>query len=236
MNKEEFYNNLLDLGIELSNNQKENLEKFAKLLIEYNKHTNITSIIDINEIYLKHFYDSLTLIKAINLNDNLSVLDVGSGGGFPGIVLAIVFPNLKITLLDSNNKKSKFQEYIINKLNLKNVIVVNDRAENYFKTSKKYDLVVARAVANLTILSELCIPFVKNNGLFIAMKGNFDEELKDAEYAIEFLGGSIKAKISFELPILGDKRALIVISKEKESPDGYPRTYDKIMKKPLKNK
>lgn len=234
MNKEEFYINIKNnLNIELSEIQKDNLSKFCELLIDYNKHTNITAIKDVDGIYLKHFYDSLTLVKGIDLNKSLDVLDIGSGGGFPGIVLGIVFPNLKITLLDSNHKKSDFQKYIIDNLKLNNIDVVNDRAENYFKLGKKFDLVTARAVANLNILSELCIPFVNNNGLFIAMKGNVDGEFNKAKTAIEFLGGNVEDVISFTLPISNDVRNLIIIRKIKDTPMGYPRVYDKITKKPL---
>ncbi len=235
MSKEEFFNLLKsELNLELDDNQKDNLNRFAELLLEYNKHTNITAIKDINGVYLKHFYDSLTLIKAINLFDNISVLDVGSGGGFPGIVLAICFPNLKVTLLDSNHKKSDFQEYIVQNLNLNNVIVINDRAENYFKLGNKYDLVVARAVANLSVLCELCIPFVNINGYFIAMKGDASIEIKDASYAIEFLGGKLYNVCKFYLKDNNDLRNLVVIRKDIDSPSGYPRNYDKIVKKPIK--
>ena len=152
MNKETFYEELQKINITLTNEQKENLEKFADLLIEYNKHTNITAIKDKEGIYLKHFYDSLTLIKITDLNEHLALLDIGSGGGFPGIVLKIVFPDLDITLLDSNNKKSEFQKFIIQNLDLKEIKVVCDRAENYYKKGAKYDIVVARAVSSLNIL------------------------------------------------------------------------------------
>ena len=234
MTKEEFYKNLKDeLGIELTENQKESLLKFANLLIDYNKHTNLTSITELDEIYLKHFYDSLTLSKTIGLHNILDVLDVGSGGGFPGIVLGIVFPNLNITLLDSNHKKTDFQKYAIQELGLHNIFLVNERAEDFYKNGNQYDLVVARAVANLSILSELCIPFVKKNGYFIAMKGNVAEELENAKNAIEFLGGKIDQIDSFSLPISLDNRTLIKILKEKDTPSGYPRTYEKIKKKPI---
>ncbi len=236
MNKEEFYNLLeKDLKIFLTDDQKKQLNSFANILIDYNKHTNITAITDINDIYLKHFYDSLTLVNVIDLSKKMSVLDVGSGGGFPGIVLAVMYPNLNITLLDSNNKKSRFQELVVQKLSLSNVVVINDRAENFFKISKKFDLVVARAVANMSILAELCIPFVNINGYFIAMKGKDNLELKESEQAVEFLGGKIENKVSIKLPITNDDRTLVTIIKIKNTPVGYPRVYDKILKKPLKN-
>lgn len=234
MNKETFYEELLKINIRLTNEQKEKLDKFANLLIEYNKHTNITAIKDMEGIYLKHFYDSLTLIEIIDLNQNLSLLDVGSGGGFPGIVLKIVFPNLNITLLDSNNKKSEFQKYIIRSLDLKDITVVNDRAENYYQKGTKYDIVVARAVSSLNILSEITIPFVKQNGYFIAMKADAQEELEISKNGIKTLGGEIKEIIQLNLPIENSLRTLIKVEKISETPNLYPRSYDKIIKKPLK--
>lgn len=235
MSKEEFYLYLKDnLNIELSDMQKDQLEKFAKLLIEYNEHTNITAITEIDDIYLKHFYDSLTLVLATDLTKKLNILDIGSGGGFPGIVLKIVFPYLNITSVDGNHKKTDFQNYIIDNLGLTGIEVINERAEIYYKTGNRYDLVVARAVADLTVLSELCIPFVKNGSFFIAMKGNAIEEVNEAGYAIDKMGGLLKPLITFKLPISGDSRCLIVIEKVNDTPEGYPRVYDKILKKPLK--
>ncbi len=235
MNKEEFYNLLKnELKVVLNDKQKNDLESFVNLLLEYNKHTNITAIRDKESVYLKHFYDSLTLVRVINLEEKLEVLDVGSGGGFPGIVLAIVFPNLNITLLDSNHKKSDFQSYIVNNLKLNNVTIVNDRAENYFNKGLKYDLVVARAVASLRILTELCLPFVKVNGHFIAMKADASLEFEEAIKTISFLGGNIVKQEKFYLKDNSDLRNLIDIKKVKDSPSGYPRVYDKIVKKPIK--
>ena len=234
MNKDNFYIELSKLGIVLNEKQKGDLENFAHLLLEYNKHTNITAIRDIDGVYLKHFYDSLTLVKVYDLSKEVNVLDVGSGGGFPGIVLAIVYPNLKVTLLDSNHKKSDFQKYIVDNLKLNNVLVVNDRAENYYKKGIQYDLVVARAVANLSVLSELCIPFVKNSGYFISMKGDSALEIEEAKGAIRFLGGNIENIQTFFLQNGEDIRNLVVIKKEKDTPSGYPRIYDKIVKKPIK--
>lgn len=234
MNKEEFINELSKLGITLTESQSESLEKYANILIDYNKHTNITAITDKESIYLKHFYDSLTLTKIINLNTNLKVLDIGSGGGFPGIVIKIIFPNLNITLLDSNNKKSEFQKYVIKELDLKDIEVINDRAENYFKKGLKYDLVVARAVSNMLVLDELCIPFLKINGNAVLMKSEVNEELTQSKKGIEILGGKIIDIQEFRLPKEESLRTLIKIQKEKETPKEYPRIYDKILKKPLK--
>lgn len=234
MNKNEFIKELSKLDINITDNQLNQLETYANILIEYNKHTNITSITDKESIYLKHFYDSLTLTKIINLNDNLEVLDIGSGGGFPGIVIKILFPNLNITLLDSNNKKSEFQKYVIKELNLTNITVINDRAENYFKQGNKYDLVVARAVSNMLVLDELCIPFLKINGNLVLMKAEATEELEQSKKGIEILGGKITDIQKFKLPKEDSLRTLIKIQKEKLTPKEYPRIYDKILKKPLK--
>ena len=234
MTKEEFFNLINELNIVLNDDQKQQFELYCKLLLEYNTHTNITAIREESGVYLKHFYDSLTLVKVFDFNHEYSVLDVGSGGGFPGLVLAIAFPNLKLTLLDSNHKKSDFQKYIVYELNLNNVTIVNDRAESFFKENIKYDVVVARAVANLSVLSELCIPFVKKSGYFLAMKGDFAEEYQNAFNAITKLGGTIESKFDFKLPISEDSRSIIKIKKIKETPKEFPRMYDKIIKRPLK--
>ncbi len=233
MTEEEFYSAVYNLGITINDKQKDDLKKFANLLLEYNKHTNITAIRNLEGVYLKHFYDSLTLVKVYDFSREVNILDVGSGGGFPGIVLGIIFSNIKITLLDSNHKKSDFQKYIVDNLKLLNINVVHDRAENYFKSGYKYDLVVARAVANLRILSELCVPFVKINGKFIAMKGEVNSEIIEANNAINVLGGRVEKIETFYLSKKNDLRNLIVVNKVKESPIGYPRIYDKIIKKPL---
>ena len=234
MTKEEFFNLINELNIVLNDEQKQQFELYCKLLLEYNTHTNITAIREESGVYLKHFYDSLTLVKVFDFNNEYSVLDLGSGGGFTGLVLEIAFPNLKLTLLDSNHKKSDFQKYIVSELNLNNVTIVNDRAESFFKENIKYDVVVARAVANLSVLSELCIPFVKNSGYFLAMKGDFAEEYQNAFNAITKLGGTIESKFDFKLPISEDSRSIIKIKKIKETPKEFPRMYDKIIKRPLK--
>jgi 16S rRNA (guanine527-N7)-methyltransferase len=234
MNKDEFYSELKLLNIDLTDLKKEQLNNFCNLLLEYNKNTNLTAIKTEEEVYLKHFYDSLTLIKVINITNDLTILDIGSGAGFPGIVLKIVFPLLNVILLDSNHKKTEFQNYIISKLNLKNIQTINQRAELYYSQNTKFDIVVARAVADLSILSELCLPFVKINGSFIAMKGNIEEELSSSLYSINLMGGEISEQVSFNLPIENSSRNLIKIKKIKDSPEGYPRSYDKILKKPLK--
>lgn len=234
MKIDEFYSEVEKLNIKLSLEQKNKLELFCNLLLEYNEHTNLTAIRDKESVLLKHFYDSLTLVKVCNFEKPLKVLDVGSGAGFPGIVLNIVFPNLNITLLDSNNKKTKFQNYIIEKLNLSNILTVNQRAEEYYSSDIKFDIVVARAVSELAIISELCIPFVKIGGYFISMKGDSEEEIKNGQYAIEYLGGKLEKIEHFYLYNNDNIRNILLIKKINNSPKNFPRSYSKIIKKPLK--
>lgn len=233
MNKNDFYEEIKKLSIILTDNQKLQIDNYITLLIDYNKHTNLTAIKSLNDIYLKHFYDSLTLIKVTKFTDNMSILDVGSGAGFPGMVLAIVFSNANVTLIDSNHKKTDFLIYLKEKLKIKNVIIINDRVENFYKKQIKFDLVVARAVANLNILLELCLPFAKQDGYFIAMKGQIDEELSISNQAIEYLGGEIADLQIFLLPFSESDRSLLKIKKIKNTPIGYPRSYQNILKKPL---
>lgn len=170
----------------------EKLDIYCNFLLEYNKHTNLTAIKEENDIYLKHFYDSLTLTKVIDLNEYNTLLDIGSGAGFPGMVLKIFFPKLKVYLVDSNNKKCKFLLELKEKLNVDNLIVINNRIENlYNEFLNSIDIVTARAVTNLPVLTELAIPLVKANKYFIAMKGNAEEELENSMHAIKQLNCSI---------------------------------------------
>ena len=231
MTKEEFIQELKKLNIELTNSMLNKLDKFYHLLIEWNEKINLTAITNKNEVYLKHFYDSLTLIKVVDLNKTLTVLDVGTGAGFPGIVLKIVFPNLNITLLDSLNKRVKYLENIIQELDLKDISVVCDRAEEYTrKHIEEYDLVVSRAVAHLKILSEITFQSVKVNGYLVAMKGNVEEELILSKEIIAKLNGEIVEINSFQLPIELSTRNLVKIRKIKSTPNKYPRKYSEIKK------
>mgnify|MGYP004650367411 CR=1 FL=1 len=233
MNKETFYEELAKLNIFLTSEQKEELDTYCKFLISYNEHTNLTAIKEPNDIYLKHFYDSLTLVKIHEFKDE-TLLDVGTGAGFPGVVLAIVFPSLKITLLDSNNKKIKFLDELIVKLNLKNVTTVHDRAENYVQNHReKFDLVTSRAVAELRILLELNIPYLKVNGQFLVMKSSVEEELEKATSALKVLNCHLDKEFSFSLPFEAGKRTLLLIIKDKETNLKYPRLYEKIKKQKL---
>lgn len=234
MNIEEFINEIKKLGIDVTEEQLEKLEIYCNFLLEYNTHTNLTAIKNREEVYLKHFYDSLTLVKSIDLTSIENLLDIGTGAGFPGMVLKIFFPNLQIYLVDSNNKKTKFLNELKNKLNVDKVEVINNRIENI--TSRfinSIDVVTARAVTNLPVLVELALPLVKVNKYFIAMKGNAQDELENSEYAITYLGGKIEDVKEFDLPHYAGKRMLIAIQKIRNSDLNKLRPYEKIIKKPL---
>ena len=234
MKKDEFYKEIEKLGISITPNMKQQLEEYANFLLEYNEHTNLTAIKTKKEVYLKHFYDSLTLTKIANLEKG-SLLDVGTGAGFPGLILAIIFPNLDVTLLDSNNKKITFLKECITRLQIKNAHTVYSRAEDYTKIHREsFDFVTSRAVAELRILLELNIPAVKVNGLFLAMKGNIETELQSSLKTMQILGCRILEKQEFTLPYNGGVRTLLSIKKEKATDLKYPRTYDKIKKKALR--
>lgn len=234
MNIEEFINETKKLGIDITGERLEKLEIYCNFLLEYNSHTNLTAIKNREEVYLKHFYDSLTLVKSIDLTSIENLLDIGTGAGFPGMVLKIFFPNLQIYLVDSNNKKTKFLNELKNKLNVDKVEVINDRIENI--TSRfinSIDMVTARAVTNLPVLVELALPLVKVDKYFIAMKGNAQDELENSEYAITYLGGKIEDVKEFVLPHDAGKRTLITIQKIQKSELNKLRPYEKIIKKPL---
>lgn len=233
MNEKEFITELNKLNIEVTPLMLERLEKYYNLLIEYNQKINLTRITEKQDVYLKHFYDSITLIKAIDLNQNLKICDIGTGAGFPGLVLKIVFPNLQITLVDALNKRINFLNIVIKELNLKNINTVHDRAEIFIrKNNETYDLITCRAVSKLNIISELCIPGLKINGYFIPMKANIDEEIKNTKY-LQTLGAKIENIITFKLPKQYINRNLIIIKKIRKTDNNYPRNYDKILKHPL---
>jgi len=234
MKNNEFYNELEKIKIKLTELQKEQLETYYKYLIEYNSHTNVTAITEKEDVYLKHFYDSLTLSTTTDFNNIGNMLDIGCGAGFPGLVIKIVFPHIKLTLLDSNNKKTTFCKNLVKKLNLDNVEIINERAEEYIKNKREfYDIVTARAVKNLPVLNELAIPYVKINGSFIAMKSNIDNEFKESLKGIDILGGKYLETINLELPKNSGIRNFIIIKKINETNLKYPRQYNKIIKKPL---
>ena len=233
MNKEEFINELKKININISVDTQNKLDKYYQLLVEENQKYNLTTITEEKDVYLKHFYDSLTIVKIIELN-NQYMLDIGTGAGFPGLVLKIVFPNLKIDLLDSTNKKCLFLQKVIETLELKNIKVLNYRAEEYAKENReKYDIVTSRAVAPLKHLLEYSIPLLKINGQFISLKANIEEEIKNINNYYNKLFLSDEKIISFKLPNENSNRTLFKITKSKKTPLIYPRTYSQIKKKDI---
>ena len=231
MNKEEFLLETKKLDINISVDTLKQLEEYYNLLVEENKKYNLTAITEEKQVYLKHFYDSLCLTKIIKL-DNQYILDIGTGAGFPGLVLKIVFPNIKIDLLDSTNKRCLFLQMVIDKLNLKDVNVINARAEEYAKENReKYDIVTSRAVAPLKHLLEYSIPSLKIGGSFISLKSNIEEETKKIDNYHNKLYLSKEEIIKYELPIENSLRTLYKVTKDKKTPLIYPRTYSQIKKK-----
>ena len=195
---------------------------------------NLTAITEREEVYIKHFLDSLFITKAIDITKPFSLCDVGSGAGFPSIPLAIVTNNAKVTIIDALNKRINFINDLAQKLNLDNVNAIHARAEDYAKEKREdFDYVTARAVARLNVLVELCLPLVKVGGLFIAMKTQDEDELNEAKNAISILGGKIENIISFNLPNDYGKRSIIIIKKIKNTPSKYPRGFSKIKERPL---
>ena len=234
MNDKEFKEELSKLGIVLTSTQENQLEMYYNLLIEWNNKMNLTGITERNSVYLKHFYDCITLIKAIDLTKNLKIVDVGTGAGFPGLVLKIVFPNLDVVLVDALNKRINFLNHVIESLKLENIEAIHDRIENYAKNNLEvFDLVTCRAVAKLNIISELCLPLAKINGYFIPMKATIEDEISDTKY-LEVLKSKVESVITFNLPKENSVRNLIVIKKYGSIDKKYPRQYDKIIKNPLK--
>ena len=229
MNQDRFIEETKKLGIELDDLKLAKLNKFYELLISWNEKINLTTITKREDVYLKHFYDSLTLVKGIDLTRDLKVLDVGTGAGFPGIVLKIVFPNLKITLLDSLNKRINYLNEIIKELDLKDIDTKCLRVEDYAHIDReKYDLVVARAVSHLGILIETCTPLLKVGAYLIAMKSNVEEEIEESSNILKNIKAEIKEIVSFNLPIENSIRTLVKVQKKDKTPSKYPRPYGKI--------
>jgi len=234
---EDFIRYLKQLDIELSNTQLKQFIIYYEMLVEWNQAINLTAITDFKDVLLKHFLDSISLIKAIDLRGEIKVIDIGTGAGFPGIPLKIVFPKLKITLLDSLNKRIQFLNEVIDTLELKDIDTVHGRAEDFAKPEKlreQFDLCVSRAVANMTTLSEYCLPFVKVGGLFISYKSEkIMEEMKTAEKGIKILGGKIENQIEFNLPGSDMYRNFVIVHKSKITPKMYPRKAGLPSKEPL---
>lgn len=233
MKIDNFINELKKLNIVLNEIQLNQLEKYYELLVEYNKVMNLTGITEKEEVYLKHFYDSLSICNVINLNSIESLCDIGTGAGFPGLVLKIVFPNLKVTLIDSLNKRINFLNIVIDNLGLKNINTIHARAEEYgIKNREIYDIVTCRAVAQTNVLLEYCVPIVKNNGYFIPLKGKMDNE-KDFKHAMKELDVILEERYEFLLPIENSNRTILKFKKLKSTNKKYPRSNKDIKNKEL---
>lgn len=238
-NLNQFEKYLEQFQITLNDKQKEQFLKYYELLVEWNGFMNLTAITEFDDVMKKHFADSLSIVKAFSKirTEKLKVIDIGTGAGFPGIPLKIVFPQIELTLLDSLQKRLKFLQEVIDQLELGEVELIHGRAEDFCKPSMKreqYDLCVSRAVANLATLSELCLPYVKVGGKFIPYKSEkAEEEVREAQKAIPLLGGEVKEQIEFELPESNIGRTLVVIEKKNITPKKFPRKAGMPAKEPI---
>ena len=232
MNLDIFKEEIIKLGIKFDDDKLNKLEKYYNLLVSWNEKMNLTAITEKDSVYLKHFYDSLTIVKVIDLNSVDSLCDVGTGAGFPGIVLKIFYPHLKITLVDSLGKRTIFLKEVVSKLKLNDVEVLHVRAEDYSKDIReKYDVVTARAVSSFNVLLEMCLPLVKINKYFVAMRGNND--IGGSKKALELLSSEIFDIDSFKLPIENSVRTVVLVKKNKITDKKYPRRFSEIKKYPL---
>lgn len=226
-----------ELGISLTESQISQFLRYYELLCEWNEKMNLTAITEYDDVMKKHFVDSLSLACAVDLSGKSSLIDVGTGAGFPGLALKIAFPNLQITLLDSLQKRVLFLNEVIDVLGLTDIEAIHGRAEDFAKPEKlreRYDFCVSRAVANLTTLSEYCLPFVKVGGSFVSYKSEkVSEELNDAKHAIKLLGGKVESQTQLTLPDSDIYRNLVLIRKEKLTPGRYPRKAGLPAKEPL---
>lgn len=234
---QQFRKDLDSLSVSLTDEQIEQFIIYYEMLVEKNKVMNLTAITEFDEVLKKHFVDSLSLVKAYDMTQDISVIDIGTGAGFPGIPLKIAFPNMKITLLDSLNKRIGFLQEVIDTLELEGIEALHGRAEDYAKPGKlreQFDLCVSRAVANLSTLSEYCLPYVKVGGKFISYKSEkISEEMKEAEHAISVLGGKVENQVAFTLPDSDIYRNLFIITKCNETPRQYPRKAGTASKNPI---
>lgn len=233
MNQNDFIEELKKINIYPNQLQLNQLEKYYNLLVEYNKVMNLTGITEKKDVYLKHFYDSLTIAKVINLENSLTICDIGTGAGFPGVVLKIIYPNLKITLVDCLKKRINFLNVVIKELKLTNIETIHSRIEEYGKKNReKFDIVTARAVAPLNILLEYSIPLVKIKGYFIPLKGNLEKE-QNFDNALKKLNCNIISQENFILPIENSHREILLIKKIAKTDKLFPRMNSKIKNQPL---
>ncbi|HEX6593322.1 MAG TPA: 16S rRNA (guanine(527)-N(7))-methyltransferase RsmG [Bacillota bacterium] len=227
MNREQFSAQLADKGIRLTKNQLKQFDLYFKTLVEWNEKMNLTALTSEGDVYLKHFYDSISVAFYFDFTKPLKLCDVGAGAGFPSIPLKICFPHLRVTIVDSLKKRIGFLEHLAKELGLEHVNFYHDRAETFGRNKKfrqRFDIVIARAVARMSVLSELCLPLVKKNGTFIAMKGSqVEEELSVGQKAIQRLGGHLKHTYTFTLPEENSERSIVIIDKKENTPKKYPR-------------
>lgn len=226
------------MNLSITEKQEEQFMQYYELLVEWNKVMNLTGITEFDEVMRKHFLDSLSIVKAIEKKDMLRVLDLGTGAGFPGIPLKIMFPEWDIVLLDSLNKRIKFLNEVIGQLGLQKISTIHGRAEDFARKEEyreKFDLVVSRAVANLSSLSEYCLPYVKQQGIFVSYKASdVEEEVREAKKAVTVLGGNLEKTVEFQLPDTDIDRTLLVIQKIKKTPGKYPRKAGLPSKEPIR--
>ena len=234
MDKTEFIEALKNLNIQLTDKQLEQLNQYYQLLVEWNKVMNLTGITEEKEVYLKHFYDSLTIARIIDLKKESTLCDIGSGAGFPGMVLKIVYPDLKITLVDSLQKRITFLNEVVKQLDLKDIELVHARAEDFAKNNReKYDVVTARAVAPINILIEYCLPLAKVGKYFVSMKGNISREINLLDNSLQKIDGILLKSDDFLLPKENSNRSLLLITKQKPTSKRYPRNPKEIKSNPL---
>ena len=236
-NMKKFLENCEKMNVTLSTEQQKQFVRYYELLVEWNSFMNLTGITDFQEVLQKHFEDSLALVKGVDLASVTSVMDVGTGAGFPGLPLKIAFPELKVVLLDSLGKRVKFLNHVIEELRLENIEAIHGRAEDFARKEEyreQFDLVVSRAVANLSSLSEYCMPYTKVNGLFVSYKsGKIEEELEQAKKAIFLLGGKLKNTVKFRLEGSDIERSLVIIEKHEKTAKKYPRKAGIPSREPL---
>ena len=237
MKPEEFYVRLADLGFSLTDRQKEQYERYFELLVEWNEKINLTAITEKDEVYLKHFYDSIApILQGLIENQPIRLLDIGAGAGFPSLPMKILFPELDVTIIDSLNKRINFLHLLTDELGLSGVHFYHGRAEDFAQDKAfraQFDIVTARAVARMQVLSELTIPYLKVGGRLLALKAsNAPEELEEAKNALNLLFSKVEDNLQYELPN-GDPRYITLVEKKKETPNKYPRKAGMPNKRPL---